>query len=215
MNIKNLPSEIISLIGSFFDIETLINLYGIVNNSFFSELTERINHVRIESQIVKDKSSIFKHYFQNMNKLSITNNFNLAEISNFSVNRLTNLNLIRMYNHLSEYIHLQKLNTLEKLSINCCSITDIGLTYISLLTRLKKLKIMYCSEITDNGFIELKKLTNLVSLNIKGSYLITDHGINNLLFTKLEKLNVSVTQITDIGVKHISINFPRLRHTKN
>ena len=115
----NLPNELISVIGNFIDIDTIVTLYSMVDSSFFSELTKIIESIFIKTKKVKEASLIFKYHFSKLNKISIKGNFNLDEL--YVLSKIQELKLINISSCIR---NLQRFTCLHSLYLSNCSLKD-------------------------------------------------------------------------------------------
>jgi len=102
-------------------------------------------------------------------------------------------------------IHIKNLASLEKLVLHCSSITDLGLSFVCTMMKLKILNVSHCSYITDNGCARIRKLPVLEELYLSHCR-ISDMSLSHIssLIT-LKKLYVNdCRKVTDAGCMHIS-----------
>lgn len=91
---------------------------------------------------------------------------------------------------------------LESISLNSGHITDVGLSHIGKLRRLRYLNISR-TQITDKGLESLAGLSQLTTLHA-GNTNILDQGMVHLgVLTSLEKLDLNFTGISDRGLKEV------------
>jgi Leucine-rich repeat (LRR) protein len=102
--------------------------------------------------------------------------------------------------HLSDRDVVPNLTVLDLADTN---ITDVGVSKICKLTKLKRLSLFYCN-ITDNALKDVAKLENLEVLNLDSRDLSDDglYHIHNM--TKLRELDVYSCRLTDKGCFYIS-----------
>lgn len=99
---------------------------------------------------------------------------------------------------------------LEKLDIaDSEEVTDLAVSHISRLFKLRELKLYDCTSITDDGLKPLAGLFKLQSLDL-GSCSITDRGIEHLKFSpELRKLDLMGCAVGDATVEHLG-SLPKL-----
>ena len=101
--------------------------------------------------------------------------------------------------------HLDALTKLQVLHLADAQITDMGLSYIKEMSRLKELSLWRCQQITDAGLENLELLNGLRSLDLRRCPQLTDRGLEHIKgLTRLEHLDFSVVPgITTAGLRHI------------
>lgn len=72
---------------------------------------------------------------------------------------------------------LRALPGLTALNLSSCGITNVGLAYLAVLTRLEALDLSFCNRITDTGLKALRPLTRLAYLNVQGCVKMTNAGL--------------------------------------
>ncbi len=72
---------------------------------------------------------------------------------------------------------LKALPGLTGLNLSSCGITNVGLGYLAVLTRLETLDLSFCNRITDAGLKSLRPLTRLAYLNVQGCVKMTNAGL--------------------------------------
>lgn len=93
---------------------------------------------------------------------------------------------------------LPQLPELSQLDLTATRINGHGLAALEKCPKLKELKLSYTLEMTQQGWEALSKLTQLEALDVSFANTISDADVAKLtLFTKLRKLNLSETPITD------------------
>src|SRR5262245_51980351 len=91
---------------------------------------------------------------------------------------------------------LQSIPTLQRLTLNRTSITDMGLRELISIKSLASLSLRD-TRITDKGLSQLARAPSLESLNI-GNTAITDRGVSELLkLPALRRLYLDGTKISD------------------
>ena len=203
---KKMSSEIVSLIGSFIDIDTVVTLSSMVDCSFLVELTQMIEYVKIETEKVKDSAFIF-NYLLKLVKVSINGNFNLDELN--ILHQIKELNI----SNVNQPLCLSKLNNLNHLYLKKCSISDDVIINNSKFNNLTYLSLINCDELTKDLYSYIRNFTKLTYLTIKSSAMdeMNDTVISNLsTLTNLEHLNLYCTCITDESIVNISTFYPNL-----
>jgi F-box/leucine-rich repeat protein 14 len=95
---------------------------------------------------------------------------------------------------------------LEMLFLDDIPISDIGVSYLSVLTSLNTLSLNNCDIVTDTGLYHLRSLTQMQYLNLSCLHAINDSGIKRLKkLTHLQKLDVSFcNRITEASLNIFS-----------
>lgn len=102
-----------------------------------------------------------------------------------------------------------KFGSLHTLDLRGTGITDIGLTYIATLKKLKNLSLHKNPNITDKGLQPLNQLQNLESVNLARTN-IADEGLKFIQNNpKISWLNIEDTKVSDESVKYLK-NLKRL-----
>ena len=203
---KKMSSEIVSLIGSFIDIDTVVTLSSMVDCSFLVELTQMIEYVKIETEKVKDSAFIL-NYLLRLVKISIDGNFNLDGLN--ILHQIKELNI----SNVNQPLCLSKLNNLNHLYLKKCSISDDVIINNSKFNNLTYLSLINCDELTKDLYSYIRNFTKLTYLTIKSSAMdeMNDTVISNLsTLTNLEHLNLYCTCITDASIADISTFYPNL-----
>ena len=100
--------------------------------------------------------------------------------------------------------HLKRVRTLKSLEIDSPHITDQGLAHLSRLLDLELLSLS-STQLTEQGFEKLAACTKLSILSLRPYWYVTDDDLRGIAANSaLEDLDFSATNITDVGVQHLS-----------
>jgi len=98
---------------------------------------------------------------------------------------------------------LSRLTDLQSLELVHTRVTDVGLSYLRGLTRLRELELFVCYSITDAGMRQVSELRNLEVLSLTYNH-VTDAGLKQLKgLTKLRELDLTATKISDPELEHL------------
>jgi hypothetical protein len=111
-------------------------------------------------------------------------------------------------------INFRKLSVLRLIS--CSSVTDTGLSSLrELPSILTEVNLAYCTAITDAGLLAVTEANapRLERLSIRGCLRLSDSamGIVGKHATRLTYLDISCTEVTDSGLRHLEL-LRRLLH---
>ncbi|PWA43359.1 Leucine-rich repeat, cysteine-containing subtype [Artemisia annua] len=113
---------------------------------------------------------------------------------------------------------IRELNSLQRLDLEGCLISDMGLEYMAkadLKNNLMSLSLDECDKISDIDISHLKQMVNLTRLSLSNCGVnITDSGIFTLsqIIPNIEVLHLSwLINITDISLSQIARNCKKLK----
>jgi Leucine-rich repeat (LRR) protein len=107
----------------------------------------------------------------------------INEISNCKA--VTFLNLSENRKITSEGMRLlAAMPHLTGINLSSCGLVDIGISRLTVLSRLEHLNLSYCNRISDVGLGYLRKLSRLTYLDLQGCVKVSQKGIAFLLEKK-------------------------------
>ena len=214
MNIYYLPNELMSLIGLFFDMNTLVSIYKVFHASIFKNFVCNIKQIIIQDQRDMDNVRMFR-FFDNICTISIIGNFSLHDVILY-ISDLEHINTIHLINHKNFYIYknlFERLPSLQELYLDNVDIEQGDIFIINSNKNLKYLTMRSCPYLEDTELDYLSSsLKNLLFLDISDCHMLPDtHSMQYLArLTNLEQLNISRTIIDDTIIEFIFNNFPNL-----
>ena len=176
MNIYYLPNELMSLIGLFFDMNTLVSIYKVFHASIFKNFVCNIKQIVIQDQILMDNVRMFR-FFDNICTISIIGNFSLYDVIVY-ISDLEHINTIHLINHKNFYIYknvFERLTSLQELYLDNVDISDSDIIILKSNQNLKYLTLRSCPYLEDTVLDYLSSsLKNLLFLDISDCHMLLD-----------------------------------------
>jgi Leucine Rich repeat len=125
------------------------------------------------------------------------------------VDHLDHIALVNLRSDDAMLVHVERLDCLERLSLDGSLVSDSGLMHLEGLTRLRWLNLRD-TKVGDAGVDHLRRLTELRTLNLRRTS-VSDAGLVRLKgLVNLEDLDIGGTLVTDAGVQELRKALPKL-----
>lgn len=125
------------------------------------------------------------------------------------LDRLISLQGLMIYEQVTdaELAHLERLTTLQALSLNETHVTDAGLAHLKRLTNLHELDLRH-TQVTDGGLAHLAALMSLQELSLDATQ-VTDAGLTHLkALPRLERITLDRREFSDDSIADLRRALP-------